>query len=143
VNRYWLDKPTYSAAHDRVRTQRGPASEQTCVDCEGPASEWSYDHRDPQALKRLVGGRDLTYSADPNHYQPRCHPCHVRFDLPPATVTDGPSNDSRCGTYAGWNAHKRGGTQPCVVCRAAAASYQRDRRRRLRGDSASRHGEPK
>ena len=36
--------------------------------------------------------------------------------------------DDRCGTYAGWMAHRRRGEQPCGFCRSAAAEYQREHR---------------
>lgn len=35
-----------------------------------------------------------------------------------------------CGTYAGWGRHRRDHTAPCDPCRAAAAAYQADWRRR-------------
>lgn len=122
--------PTYYTAHERVRTLRGSASEHHCVDCAGPALEWAYDHADPAELSQEIHGRKLTYSADPYHYQPRCHPCHVRFDLPPSTCADGPEIGDKCGTYAGWNQHRRAKTQPCERCRHAFNEYQRNWRRR-------------
>lgn len=71
----------YAAAHHRVRRDRGPASAHPCVDCGETAAQWSYDHQDPN---EMVGQASPTavaaYSADPNHYQPRCRPCHTRFD---------------------------------------------------------------
>lgn len=66
------------AAHDRVRSRRGPARTHPCIDCGLPAAHWSYDHADP---KELIDERGNPMSADPNHYQARCVPCHKRFDL--------------------------------------------------------------
>lgn len=68
---------TYSGAHIRVRLTKGRASDHACIDCLGSASQWSYDHLDPNE-RRGDGG---PYSIDPDHYQPRCGPCHKAFDL--------------------------------------------------------------
>lgn len=73
---------SYEAAHDRLRADRGPASNYACVDCGRPALHWSYNHDDPAELISDV--RDATgcaYSMDPNSYSPRCVPCHKRFDI--------------------------------------------------------------
>ena len=66
-----------SGAHMRVRNTRGPAKELNCVDCGEKAAHWSYDHNDPQEISDPRG----PYSLDPEHYEPRCVPCHKRFDL--------------------------------------------------------------
>ena len=72
----------YPAAHDRVRQGRGSASGHACVDCAGPAAHWSYDHRDPdELLDDGVKYGGVKYSANVDHYEPRCVPCHKRFDL--------------------------------------------------------------
>lgn len=70
----WVD---YSGAHSRVRYDKGPASAHRCVDCGGPAAEWSYDHSDPNELHSDKG---YAYSLDSDHYQPRCAQCHRTFD---------------------------------------------------------------
>jgi hypothetical protein len=41
-----------------------------------------------------------------------------------------PEKGDKCGTYAGWNQHKREGTPVCDECRSAAAGYARKRRHR-------------
>jgi hypothetical protein len=33
---------------------------------------------------------------------------------------------TKCGTYAGWNQHKRHGTKPCEDCDSAQAVYIRE-----------------
>lgn len=76
-------RPTYEVAHERVRAAKGSASLYECVDCGNPALHWSYDRNDPN---ELFGGLNrsanlMPYSTDPNHYVPRCVPCHKRFDL--------------------------------------------------------------
>src|SRR5690242_914050 len=40
------------------------------------------------------------------------------------------SAESKCGTYAGWNIHKRKGEKACDACRQAATEYQRSWRAR-------------
>lgn len=72
----------YSAAHDRVRRDRGPITDHACIDCGRQAQHWSYNHDDPQEL--LAHGlsvRPVAYSLTPAHYSPRCISCHKRFDL--------------------------------------------------------------
>lgn len=79
ANGTWLgDDCGYTAAHDRVRRRRGPAKSHACIDCGAPARHWSYNHRDPNERLHPDG---YAYSADPAMYDPRCVPCHKRFDL--------------------------------------------------------------
>jgi hypothetical protein len=74
----------YAGAHDRVESVRGRAKDHLCVDCLGPAHDWSYDHADPaerhEALTTRGRTYEVPYSLDPNHYAPRCITCHRRFD---------------------------------------------------------------
>ncbi|WP_169923695.1 DUF3631 domain-containing protein [Propionicimonas paludicola] len=61
--------------------ERLPAYLHKCVDCDGLAQEWSYDHADPD--ERYAADRanyGAAYSLDTGHYQPRCKSCHVRWD---------------------------------------------------------------
>lgn len=78
------DDITYLGAHQRVYRAKGKAVEYDCVDCGGPASEWSYDHADPneklQFMSTNRGDFDVPYSVNPDHYDPRCKPCHVVYD---------------------------------------------------------------
>lgn len=75
------DNPTYSAAHDRIRTDCGPASLHQCQDCGNRAAHWSYDHEDPDEMHEMIGSTLVAYSANQSHYAPRCVPCHKRYDL--------------------------------------------------------------
>lgn len=68
----------YTGAHMRLRAARGSARQHACIDCGGPAKHWSYNHRDPNEIARPGGP---PYSGDPGMYDPRCVPCHKRFDL--------------------------------------------------------------
>jgi hypothetical protein len=70
--------PSYETAHDRVVAVRGLASTYACVDCDSTAKDWSYDHQDPDELTRPIKG--WAYSLEPEHYEPRCRRCHIRFD---------------------------------------------------------------
>jgi len=65
---------SYSSAHQRVRTERGPATDQRCAECRGPAAVWSYDGTDPD--ERTDSTRGRRYSLDPGRYRPRCRSCH-------------------------------------------------------------------
>jgi len=80
-NGRWLgDQVSYSGMHTRIRCAYGPAADHPCVDCGQPGAEWSYDYRDPEPKSEVVGRRRLVYSVKVEHYQSRCHSCHVTFD---------------------------------------------------------------
>ena len=70
---------TYEAAHARVRAAKGPAKDHCCIDCGGPALQWSYNRTDP--TPHICGRRDLEYSFNTDCYEPRCSPCHKLFDM--------------------------------------------------------------
>ena len=81
-NHFWSgDSVGYSGAHDRVRSARGRVQQYACVDCGDQAKHWSYDHADPDERHEMVSGSLVAYSVKPEHYHPRCVPCHKRFDL--------------------------------------------------------------
>ena len=72
----------YSAAHDRVRTDRGRVQTYDCVGCGRQAQHWSYDHTDADELIAVgLSANPVAYSTKPEHYSPRCITCHKRFDL--------------------------------------------------------------
>jgi hypothetical protein len=74
----WVgDAVTYMGLHSRLRSQRGKASDHTCVWCGEGADHWAYDHTDPTPM---FGPKDQPYSADVNRYQPMCKTCHRRMD---------------------------------------------------------------
>lgn len=128
---YRTEVPDYSTAHRRVASERGKAVMYPCVDCGAPADEWSYDHADENELQQDHRGRLLTYSASPDHYDPRCRSCHLRFDRRPPAPGPG-STSEKCGTYAGWNQHKAEGSEVCLRCRLAQNDYMREYRARRR-----------
>lgn len=79
ASRFWTgDDVSYTAAHLRVGKRRGPASKFPCVECGGPATDWAYDHQDPNERRDPDGLRPR--SALLEHYQPMCRPCHRTFD---------------------------------------------------------------
>jgi hypothetical protein len=66
----WLgDGVGYDAAHGRVKRAHGPAANHDCIDgCGRPAGEWSYT------------GVPGEWSPHVEDYEPRCVPCHSRYD---------------------------------------------------------------
>ena len=82
------DEAGYQAAHLRVAASRGKARSYTCVDCDEPADDWSYNHTDLNQRNGKAGA--LPYSCDPIHYSPRCRPCHRTFDAPKTKEGDAP-----------------------------------------------------
>lgn len=80
-----IDSVGYRAAHNRVRTAKGRAASYPCIDCGGTAREWSYNKTDPNELTESRtsswGEFQARYSLSPDFYEPRCKPCHTRFDL--------------------------------------------------------------
>lgn len=70
------DGVTYSGLHQRVRRVRGAARGYQCVGCDQQARQWAYGHHCPD--ERNDGG--LYYCTHPEHYEPRCVPCHRLLD---------------------------------------------------------------
>jgi hypothetical protein len=77
ANIYRVDETTYKNAHRRVRNLNGPAKDQACVDCGGPAAHWSYNLNSPREQVAPAGYR---YSSDPSDYSARCVSCHWKLD---------------------------------------------------------------
>lgn len=76
------DEVGYVAAHDRVRRQHGSAKDHQCIDCGNTAAHWTYDHMDANEQHyEYKPGMFAAYSPNPEHYSPRCVPCHKAFDL--------------------------------------------------------------
>lgn len=73
------DIPGYSAAHVRVRVERGPASAFPCIGrgCARAAEQWAVIHERAE----LISASGLIYSADIHAYQPMCPSCHRLYDL--------------------------------------------------------------
>jgi hypothetical protein len=67
---------SYWSVHQRLKTDRGPASARRCAECGGPAVDWSYDGSDPD--ERIYPARGWRYSLDLDRYRPRCRSCHRR-----------------------------------------------------------------
>ncbi|NVN52269.1 hypothetical protein [Mycolicibacterium hippocampi] len=78
------DDASYFAIHYRLRSARGSARDQPCVDCGQPARHWSYSGDCPseKPRRRNAAGRVISppYCTHPNHYEPRCISCHHRHD---------------------------------------------------------------
>jgi hypothetical protein len=72
--------------HKRLVRDRGPAKSHPCVDCGGPAKDWSHDcltwENTTQEIRNRHGKR-LVFSTDPAAYHARCQPCHSHLDAKP------------------------------------------------------------
>ncbi len=68
----------FAAAHVRVTTLWGKASQYPCIECGGPARDWAYDGTDPTELlgTGVAGGSLMRYSRFPEFYMPMCRKCH-------------------------------------------------------------------
>lgn len=74
--RWTGEAASYETLHQRVRHARGSAKKLSCVDCGGIAAHWSYNNSGVQERVSPKG----RYSLDIDQYEPRCVPCHSRFD---------------------------------------------------------------
>lgn len=74
------DNIEYTALHNRLVVERGIPAEYQCARCPEQASEWAYDHQDPDERRNLVGRDDGPFSLNLAHYMPLCVRCHRRFD---------------------------------------------------------------
>jgi hypothetical protein len=79
VGRRTLGGVSYWSVHERVKTERGPATAQRCAECAKPAVAWSYDGTDPD--ERTDPARGYHYSLDLHRYRPRCRSCHRRSTI--------------------------------------------------------------
>lgn len=72
----------YSRAHARLRESLGPPQDYYCIDgCGRAATEWSVSPLAEKVISDNVGRR---YSHESSDYDPRCHRCHFRYDMPAA-----------------------------------------------------------
>ena len=71
------DSIAYSTMHSRLKKYRGKASEFACVDCGGPAYDWSYVHGCPD---EITDGRGLAWCPHLECYRPRDKVCHKAYD---------------------------------------------------------------
>ena len=112
---------TYTGAHRRVYSTRGPATNYPCGKCGGPARQWSYIGG---AVDEQVDERGRPYSGNPEMYEALCVPCHKRSDLAALGYVPSP-----CGTEKGYNRHRADGTPRCGPCKKAHSEYETGRRR--------------
>ena len=75
---------TYANVHQRLNRERGRAADRSCIECGLAASDWAYQHNDPDERVETIsrGGKSYTvhYGLDFDSYAPMCHRCHVRLD---------------------------------------------------------------
>jgi len=83
-----LEPVSYKQSHLRVAQRRGRAADAVggCIDCGGNASQWAYNHASEREQSGWTVGKNehlykVTWSPDPDDYDPRCVPCHKAFDL--------------------------------------------------------------
>lgn len=75
---------THRAVHRRLYADRGPASNHLCVDCSGPADDWSHDWPTWEDVAQGIRPPRTTFSTNLDAYVPRCTPCHSKLDHTPA-----------------------------------------------------------
>lgn len=78
----WLARESlnYDAAHDRIKRYRGAPSAHLCG-CGDRATDWAYQHNDPDPLRDAQGTKKgLPFSDDISRYAPMCRYCHKNFD---------------------------------------------------------------
>lgn len=79
-----VDTPSYWQVHNRLRLERGRASEHTC-ECGAPAKDWAYLGGDEGILSTRGTGIGQRYSTDIHRdYRAMCRSCHHRHDWPEA-----------------------------------------------------------
>lgn len=72
-NHMWKgSSASYGAIHLRLGQARGG-----CVECDAEAVDWSYQGGCPG---EMGGSDEPPYCPHAEHYQPRCRPCHHRYD---------------------------------------------------------------
>jgi hypothetical protein len=72
----------YIRVHRDLFVVRGRASQKVCVDCGDRAREWSYNNGGVDEVSVYIPGWiPQRYSMDLEQYDPRCHACHVKFDV--------------------------------------------------------------
>jgi hypothetical protein len=73
---------SYGGAHQRVYFDRGPATDQACVICGRPASEWAFNHDTPAEFVK-VDDRGRRYATRSEWYLAMDRSCHRRYDRVP------------------------------------------------------------
>lgn len=79
ARQYGTDDIGYSAAHYRVKSVRGSATNHMCTDCGNRAQDWSFNYSDPNP--KYDDDTGMAYSPDVTYYEPRCKKCHKAFDV--------------------------------------------------------------
>lgn len=99
ANTWRGDDVGYIGIHQRLRREKGKASNFMCVEngCAKPAQDWSYNHKDPAEKYAERDGYVLPFSVNTSFYEPRCKAHHVAIDRP-FHVTDNDKQDM-CRRY--------------------------------------------
>jgi len=105
----------YSSVHSSLRRKQGVAAQFACVDCGGPAQEWSYNGGSPDERSGFNSHqRPIVYSVNVADYSPRCRHCHRMLDPHPHREK---THCKHGHEYTPENTYIRGdGWRRCVAC---------------------------
>jgi hypothetical protein len=119
--------PSYGAIHQRLWRKRGKAAEHPCATCGKPATQWAYDHSDPnEVMGPEWHGLVVAYSLDLDRYRPLCRSCHAKEDETYSARTHCPKNHE----YTVENTYiTTKGKRVCRTCNNAGARAYRRRKR--------------
>jgi len=105
---------TYFAVHERLKRERGKASEHCCT-CGAPARDWAYQGTTGEEKIEKYNGRK--YSENLGDYLPMCRSCHLKLDIDDRRTAWSPEalERYRAGVKKGAtvNARRR---RKCVEC---------------------------
>jgi len=105
----------YITIHVRLFRTRGSAKNFECIECGGPAHEWSYDGGDPDERSGRPGYTSpALYSTSMDYYSPRCRHCHrMRDPNHWRTRTHCKYGHEYTEENTHWNSD---GTRKCLAC---------------------------
>lgn len=109
----------YSAVHEKLNRLRGRPETHACAHCGKPATDWAYDHENPDPDAKVFEKQGNVYSLKPEYYMPLCRSCHVHFD-----------KGDHCNSgheYTPENTYLYRGHRYCKTCRSAARQRYRER----------------
>lgn len=103
------DRDSYAAVHVRLRAVQGKAREWLCVDCDAPATVWSWDRTGPSRAGENSNGVAVTWGLDIETYSPRCR-SHAAMMDGGGDIDTYPCGHPRVGNTVG---------HTCRICRNA------------------------
>lgn len=111
-----------------MKHAKGDAAQHDCIRCGGAASQWAYDHTDPNEKAYRSGKYLVPFSTDIERYHPMCRGCHVKMDR--GEYGGGWQRKTHCVnghefTEANTYIHPRDGAQTCRQCATDRAAAKR------------------